>query len=81
MIISVKFIRIAFSLKSNLFNNTYPVIFLNKRSQLNNAFFPIINDVVNRMFANSKIAKNEEQNNPGNTKRKRDSSEDIRETR
>ncbi|KAK9295569.1 hypothetical protein QLX08_010133 [Tetragonisca angustula] len=28
----------------------------------------------------SKIAKNEEQNNPGNTKRKRDSSEDIKET-
>ncbi|KAK1134013.1 tRNA ligase [Melipona bicolor] len=28
----------------------------------------------------SKIAKNEEQNNPGNTKRKRDSSEDNRET-
>ncbi|KAF3430592.1 hypothetical protein E2986_05371 [Frieseomelitta varia] len=66
--------------RSNLFNNTYPVIFLNKQSQLNNAFFPIVNNVVNRMFANSKIAKNEEQNNPGNTKRKRDSSEDIKET-
>ena len=80
MIISLKFIRIVFGLRSNIFNNTYPVIFLSKRSQLNNAFFPIVNDVVNRMFANSKIVKNEEQNNPGNIKRKRDSSQDNKET-
>lgn len=74
--------RIAFDLKSIVFNNTYSrsVIFLSKQFQLNNAFFPIINNVLNRILANSKIVKSGDQSNSGNPKRKRDDSEDSIET-
>ncbi|XP_043578878.1 DNA ligase 1 isoform X1 [Bombus pyrosoma] len=74
--------RIAFNLRSIVFNNTYsrPVIFLSKQFQLNNAFFPIVNNVLNRILANSKIVKNGDQSNSGNPKRKRDDSGDRSET-
>lgn len=73
--------RITFNLRSIVFNNIYsrPVIFLSKQFQLN-AFFPIVNNVLNRILANSKIVKNGDQSNSGNPKRKRDDSEDSSET-
>lgn len=73
--------RITFNLRSIVFNNIYsrPVIFLSKQFQLN-AFFPIVNNVLNRILANSKIVKNGDQSNSGNPKRKRDDSGDSSET-